>query len=235
MATTDEQYIQKIYDSQKQSALNTLKSAYDNNVSSVDAAKQTTDSTAYDAKREAAGNAAITRQRLNETFAANGLNTGAVGQANLALLNQRSANLKDIEAQRLAAQAEYDRQKAQLTQAYQTEVKNAVLDNDAARAEALYNLYKQQTSRARSYSGGGSSASGLFSDDGIADSQSGDISSSGGSSASTRDAEINAAQKILFAMKDNGSITDTEYLLASANLPFVGAQAAAKAKRASRS
>lgn len=235
MATTDEQYIQKIYDSQKQSALNTLKSAYDNNVSSVDAAKQTTDSTAYDAKREAAGNAAITRQRLNETFAANGLNTGAVGQANLALLNQRSANLNDIEAQRLAAQAEYDRQKAQLTQAYQTEVKNAVLDNDAARAEALYNLYKQQTSRARSYSGGGSSASDLFSDDAIADSQSGNISSGGGSSASTRDAEINAAQKILFAMKDNGSITDTEYLLASANLPFASAQAAAKAKRASRS
>lgn len=235
MATTDEQYIQKIYDSQKQSALNTLKSAYDNNVSSVDAAKQTTDSTAYDAKREAAGNAAITRQRLNETFAANGLNTGAVGQANLALLNQRSANLNDIEAQRLAAQAEYDRQKAQLTQAYQTEVKNAVLDNDAARAEALYNLYKQQTSRARSYPGGGSSASGLFSDDAIVDSQSGDASSGGGSSATTRDAEIDAAQKILFAMKDNGSITDTEYLLASANLPFASAQAAAKAKRASRS
>lgn len=235
MATTDEQYIQKIYDSQKQSALNTLKSAYDNNVSSLDASKQTTDSTAYDAKREAAGNAAITRQRLNETFAANGLNTGAAGQANLALLNQRSANLNDIETQRLAAQAEYDRQKAQLTQAYQTEVKNAVLDNDAARAEALYNLYKQQTSRASSYSGGGSSTSDLFSDDGIADSQSGDRSSGGGSGTTTKDAEINAARQILVAMRENGSITDTEYLLASANLPFAGAQAAAKAKRASGS
>lgn len=230
MATTDEQYIQKIYDSQKQSALNTLKSAYDNNVSSLDAAKQTTDSTAYDAKREAAGNAAITRQRLNETFAANGLNTGVAGQANLALLNQRSANLNDIEAQRLAAQAEYDRQKAQLTQTYQTEVKNAILDNDAARAEALYNLYKQQTSSTGSYySDGRSSDSADFSDDPVEVNNDSSVST-----PPTKD-EVKAAQNILYTMKENGSITDTEYLLASANLPFAGAQAAAKAKRASGS
>ncbi len=233
MATTDEQYIQKIYDSQKQSALNTLKSAYDNNVSSLDAAKQTTDSTAYDAKREAAGNAAITRQRLNETFAANGLNTGAAGQANLALLNQRSANLNDIEAQRLAAQAEYDRQKAQLTQAYQTEVKNAVLDNDAARAEALYNLYKQQTSRASSYSGGGSSTSDPFIDDDNNDPNPIDDNNGGNATLPTKE-ELKTAQGILYAMRRKGDITDMEYLLASANLPFAEAQANTKAERAAK-
>lgn len=201
MATTDEQYIQKIYDSQKQSALNTLKSAYDNNVSSIDMAKKNTDTTAYDAKREAAGNAAITRQRLNETFAANGLNTGTVGQANLALLNQKAANLNDIETKRVAAQAEYDRQKAQLAQTYQSEVKNAILENDADRAAALYKLYQQQqeaASAARGYSGSGSSGDDIIDDDSTSD--------------------LETAKQELLRRFNNGELSNVEYLTAMGRL-----------------
>lgn len=168
---TEEQYINQIYDKQKESTLRTLKSAYDNNISAIDTAQKGVDTNAYEAKRQAAGDAAITRQRLNETFAANGLNTGAVGQANLALLNQKAANLNNIELARTKAQDEYNAQKAALMQSYQAEVKSAIQQNDADKASALYAAWKEQQAQAaalaqaqakaasRSSGGGGGSGS----------------------------------------------------------------------------
>lgn len=144
---TEEAYINDIYDRQKESTLRTLKSAYDSNVASIDTARKALDTNAYEAKREAAGDAAITRQRLNEAFAANGLNTGAVGQANLALLNQKAANLNKINLAQQQAQQEYDAQKAALMQTYQAEVKSAIQQNDADRAKALYAAWKEQQAK----------------------------------------------------------------------------------------
>ena len=162
---TEEQYINKIYDAQKQSTLNTLKSAYDKNIASVDSAMSNLGTSAYEAKRQAAGEAALTRQRLNEQFAANGLNTGAAGQAHLALLNQQAANLNNIELKRAQAENAYNAQKAALTQEYQSQIKSAILDNDADRAAALYALYKQNVS-GRGSGGGGSGGGGGDKDDG---------------------------------------------------------------------
>ena len=144
---TEEAYINSIYDRQKESTLRTLKSAYDSNVASIDTARKALDTNAYEAKREATGDAAITRQRLNEAFAANGLNTGAVGQANLALLNQKAANLNKIDLAKQQAQQEYDAQKAALMQTYQAEVKSAIQQNDADRAKALYAAWKEQQAK----------------------------------------------------------------------------------------
>ena len=144
---TEEAYINDIYDRQKESTLRTLKSAYDSNVSSIDTAKKALDTNSYEAKREVAGDAAITRQRLNEAFAANGLNTGAVGQANLALLNQKAANLNKIDLAKQQAQQEYDAQKAALMQTYQAEVKSAIQQNDADKAKALYAAWKEQQAK----------------------------------------------------------------------------------------
>ena len=165
MAMTEEQYINKIYDAQKQSTLNTLKSAYDKNIASVDSAMSNLGTSAYEAKRQAAGEAALTRQRLNEQFAANGLNTGAAGQAHLALLNQQAANLNSIEMKRAQAENAYNAQKAALTQEYQSQIKSAILDNDADRAAALYALYKQNVS-GRGSGGGGSGGGGGNTGDG---------------------------------------------------------------------
>lgn len=146
---TEEQYINDIYDRQKESTLRTLKSAYDSNVSSIDTASKAIEANSYEAKRETAGDAAITRQRLNEAFAANGLNTGAVGQANLALLNQKAENLSKIDLAKQQAQQEYDAQKAALMQSYQAEVKSAIQDNDADKAKALYAAWKEQQAQAQ--------------------------------------------------------------------------------------
>ena len=164
MAMTEEQYINKIYDAQKQSTLNTLKSAYDKNIASVDSAMSNLGTSAYEAKRQAAGEAALTRQRLNEQFAANGLNTGAAGQAHLALLNQQAANLNSIEMKRAQAENAYNAQKAALTQEYQSQIKSAILDNDADMAAALYALYKQNVSGRGSGGGGGDKGNGGLND-----------------------------------------------------------------------
>ena len=144
---TEEAYINDIYDRQKESTLRNLKSAYDSNVASIDEAIKALKTSSYEAKRETAGNAAITRQRLNEAFAANGLNTGAVGQANLALLNQKAENLNKIDLAQQQAQQEYDAKKASLAQAYQAEVKSAIQQNDADRAKALYAAWKEQQAK----------------------------------------------------------------------------------------
>ena len=144
---TEEAYINDIYDRQKESTLRNLKSAYDSNVASIDEAIKSLKASSYEAKRETAGNAAITRQRLNEAFAANGLNTGAVGQANLALLNQKAANLNKIDLAQQQAQQEYDAKKASLAQAYQAEVKSAIQQNDADRAKAIYAAWKEQQAK----------------------------------------------------------------------------------------
>ena len=144
---TEEANINDTYDRQKESTLRTLKSAYNSNVASIDTAKKALDTNSYEAKREVTGDAAITRQRLNEAFAANGLNTGAVGQANLALLNQKAANLNKINLAQQQAQQEYDAQKAALMQTYQAEVKSAIQQNDADRAKALYAAWKEQQAK----------------------------------------------------------------------------------------
>ena len=205
---TEEQYINKIYDAQKQSTLNTLKSAYDKNIASVDSAMSNLGTSAYEAKRQAAGEAALTRQRLNEQFAANGLNTGAAGQAHLALLNQQAANLNSIEMKRAQAENAYNAQKAALTQEYQSQIKSAILDNDADRAAALYALYKQNVSG--SGSGGGAS--------------SGSGGSSGGSGGgftgnnNNPESEVESAKQELLRRFNAGELNNIEYLMAMSNL-----------------
>ena len=205
---TEEQYINKIYDAQKQSTLNTLKSAYDKNIASVDSAMSNLGTSAYEAKRQAAGEAALTRQRLNEQFAANGLNTGAAGQAHLALLNQQAANLNSIELKRAQAENAYNAQKAALTQEYQSQIKSAILDNDADRAAALYALYKQNVSGSGSggsgSSGGGSGGSGGgFIDD---------------SNNNNPDSEVESAKQELLRRFNAGELNNIEYLMAMSNL-----------------
>ena len=206
---TEEQYINKIYDAQKQSPLNTLKSAYDKNIASVDSAMSNLGTSAYEAKRQAAGEAALTRQRLNEQFAANGLNTGAAGQAHLALLNQQAANLNSIELKRAQAENAYNAQKAALTQEYQSQIKSAILDNDADRAAALYALYKQNVSGSGS-SGGGSSGSG--------GSSGGSGGGFTGNNNNNPESEVESAKQELLRRFNAGELNNIEYLMAMSNL-----------------
>ncbi len=211
MAMTEEQYINKIYDAQKQSTLNTLKSAYDKNIASVDSAMSNLGTSAYEAKRQAAGEAALTRQRLNEQFAANGLNTGAVGQAHLALLNQQAANLNSIEMKRAQAENAYNAQKAALTQEYQSQIKSAILDNDADRAAALYALYKQNVSRSGSGGGGGDRDDEFNDPDGNGNPEAGSVVYKNGAYWVGNQRFADEARAEAYASYKNGSLSKSNY------------------------
>ena len=210
---TEEQYINKIYDAQKQSTLNTLKSAYDKNIASVDSAMSNLGTSAYEAKRQAAGEAALTRQRLNEQFAANGLNTGAAGQAHLALLNQQAANLNSIEMKRAQAENAYNAQKAALTQEYQSQIKSAILDNDADRAAALYALYKQNVSGRGSGGGGGDKGNGGFTgdDENNGDPETGSVVYKNGAYWVGNQRFADEARAEAYASYKNGSLSKSNY------------------------
>ena len=211
MAMTEEQYINKIYDAQKQSTLNTLKSAYDKNIASVDSAMSNLGTSAYEAKRQAAGEAALTRQRLNEQFAANGLNTGAAGQAHLALLNQQAANLNSIEMKRAQAENAYNAQKAALTQEYQSQIKSAILDNDADRAAALYALYKQNVSRSGSGGGGGDRDDEFNDPDGNGNPEAGSVVYKNGAYWVGNQRFADEARAEAYASYKNGSLSKSNY------------------------
>lgn len=150
MATTSEQYINSMYDKQKENTLNGLKSAYEQNVNTLDSAAAKVPQQYYDQKREAEGNAEIQRRNMNEIFNANGLNTGAIGQYALAMANQKSANLATLNKAQADAEAEIALQRTQLETEYKNAVQGAIANSDFNRAQALYTAYQQQQADAKS-------------------------------------------------------------------------------------
>ena len=67
-----------------------------------------------------------------------GLNSGAVGQANLAQQNQLQSNLNKINAAQAAARTELERQRILLGQQYQSAIEQAVEENNSQLALNLY-------------------------------------------------------------------------------------------------
>ena len=73
-----------------------------------------------------------------EVANAYGLNSGAIGQAALAMSNQRQSNLNTLSRARAAAQAEIQRQRSLLGKEYQSAINQALAENNYAKASALY-------------------------------------------------------------------------------------------------
>ena len=149
MATTSEQYINEMYDKQKANTLSGLENAYKQNVSALDASASKIPQEYYDQKREVEGNAEVQRRNINEIFNANGLNTGAIGQANLAMSNQKSANLAALTRAQADAEAEIGLKRANLETEYKNAVNSAIATSDYNRAQALYAEYQQRQSDAK--------------------------------------------------------------------------------------
>lgn len=150
MATTSEQYINEMYDKQKASTLQGLESAYNKNVSTIDAAAAKIPQEYYEQKREVEGNAAVQQRNMNEIFNANGLNTGAIGQAALAMSNQKSRNLSALNKGQADAESALALQRTNLENEYKTAVQDAIAQSDYNRAQALYKEYQAQQADAKS-------------------------------------------------------------------------------------
>lgn len=170
-ATSQADYINKLYDASLKAQQAALESAYNANLAAYDQQASKIPAVYQAAKNQTASSAEIARQGLNERFAASGLNTGTQGQAALAMNTATQGSLSSLDAQRAQAVADIEAERAQTMAQYQSAVAEAIAKNEMQRAQALYeeamrvdNSYREETqyflqksTESSSSSGGGGS------------------------------------------------------------------------------
>ena len=147
-------YINEIYDSARERAVAALTAAYERETAGFDYAASLVPGQYRAARNALAGEAALTRQSVNEQFAASGLNTGAAGQARLSLAvasqnafaalgREEAETLGAIELERSRAEAEYRSAVAEAIAASELERAQALYD-EAVRVDESYRAYSEE-------------------------------------------------------------------------------------------
>ena len=116
-----------------------LKTAYDNNTATVDAQAAKIPGIYHASENAVAANNAQERQNMNEYFAANGLNNGAAGQAQLSQNNVYQKNIGSLEEAKATALNDVETQRTQISTQYQNAIAEAIANNNYEQATALYN------------------------------------------------------------------------------------------------
>ncbi len=151
-------YITKMNEAKRQSALAELKNAYDKNVNAINRAQAGLGTAYQQARNQTAGASELAKRNNAEYAAAYGLNTGTGGQMELArnvtlqnnlntINTQEAQSVADIQLQRANAETEYNNAiaKAQATGDYELA---AQLYQEKVRVEeTLLNLQVQQAQR----------------------------------------------------------------------------------------
>lgn len=130
--------INKIYDAQQKAKTDALKAAYDQNMADYDAQAEKIPQTYNEARRQVSTQADISRANLNEQMAGSGINTGAGSQLSLSQQNSRNAAMGKVSSAEADALSDLEAQRQKVKTAYQNAVAQAISENDAARAKALY-------------------------------------------------------------------------------------------------
>lgn len=130
--------INKIYDAQQKAKTDALKAAYDQNMADYDAQAAKIPQTYNEARRQVSTQADISRANLNEQMAGSGINVGAGSQLALSQQNSRNAAMGKVSSAEADALSDLEAQRQKVKTAYQNAVAQAISENDAARAKALY-------------------------------------------------------------------------------------------------
>ena len=120
-------YIDEIYAAAERQALSALEGAYREQLAAYDSEAAALPGAYREAKNQSAASAAVTQQSMNERFTASGLNSGAQGQAALALGIAAQGELAGLDAERASRLADIESRRAQ-----------AIAQNEIERANALY-------------------------------------------------------------------------------------------------
>lgn len=131
-------YIDEIYAAAERQALSALEGAYREQLAAYDSEAAALPGIYREAKNRSAASAAVTQQGMNERFTASGLNSGAQGQAALALGIAAQGELAGLDAERASRLADIESQRAQTKAQYQNAVAQAIAQNEIERANALY-------------------------------------------------------------------------------------------------
>lgn len=152
MASLEEEYkqyagangVNQMYDAQKQATLAGLESAYNQNLSNAQAQRDALPQQYQARANDLAVQYERNRRNLNQQAAANGLNTGAGSQMQLALGSNYQRDYGGIRTAQQQAIDQADRNINDLKAAYQSSVQQAVANNDYQRLQALMAEYKNQ-------------------------------------------------------------------------------------------
>ena len=147
-ANQNAERINGVYDSALNATRAGLKTAFDQSLAEQTAARDSIAGTYRGANIDLAIQYERNRRNLNEGAAANGINTGAGSQQQLALNQGYMKGFGQLRAGQAAATAEADRQIALLKTNYQNQLASALADNDYKRAAALLDDYKSEQTRA---------------------------------------------------------------------------------------
>lgn len=143
----NEDYINKMYDSQLNSQKEQLTQSYNQAVSDLDETK----AQGAQALKKNLNTTATESQRAAKNYAevqnAYGLSSGAMAQARLAQDNQLQEDLTTLRTAQAAADAGIERERALLAQQYSSAIAQAQAENDLARAEALYKEAKDSEAK----------------------------------------------------------------------------------------
>ena len=143
-------YLKELYNQKLNSAVDNLTSAYKNSVSDLDnqggqIAKQYKES-----ENQTAAQNDLQKQAWNESANVSGLNTGARGQAALAMGNTLQTNLRKLSESMNTSLANLNTQRQKLENTYDSNVSAATESNAGALNQALYSeMQRQQTERAK--------------------------------------------------------------------------------------
>ena len=138
------EYLKQMYANNTAAELAALKSTYEQNVADVEANVPKINEMYQAARNETAAQSEIDKRNFAEYAAANALNSGTGGQAELARQVSLTGNLAGISGQEKNALADNELQKQQLTIAYRNAIDEAAASGNAALANALYSEYVRQ-------------------------------------------------------------------------------------------
>ena len=152
MPTLEEEYkqyqgaqgVNDMYEAQKKSQLAGLESAYQQNLSNAQAARDAIPRQYQERANDLAVQYERNRRNLNQQANANGLNTGAGSQMQLSLGSNYQRDYGGIRTAQQQAIDQAERGIRDLQAAYNSSVQQAVADNDFRRTQALLADYQQR-------------------------------------------------------------------------------------------
>jgi len=141
------QTVAGMYDRQRDAELASLESAYKQNLSNRQAARDQIGTTYQGQANDLAAQYERNRRNLNEQVAANGMNTGTASQAALTLGAGQAKAMGGLRTAQARDVAEADRGINDLTVAYQNAVQQANANGDYKKMAALLQDYQSERQR----------------------------------------------------------------------------------------
>lgn len=131
-------YLEQMHQAKQQAAVAGLEAAYQQNMAVIDSSKERTAQEYQAARNQTAGASEQARRNFNQYAAANGLNSGTGGQAELARSVALQGSLGAINAQEANAMADLELKRAEAESEYNAAIAQARYTGEYELAAALY-------------------------------------------------------------------------------------------------